>query len=122
MARIWLKTIAIAISITGVFFAAEIKPTFAMCGSGTTCCGNGIIEENESCDDGNDVSGDGCDDDCTTTTDWACKGVPSACYPTQTGDWTPLAETARDIGTTATEIILIGGVVYIIYRCFWVLV
>ena len=30
-------------------------------------CGNGIVEASESCDDGNDVDGDGCDNDCTAT-------------------------------------------------------
>jgi cysteine-rich repeat protein len=30
-------------------------------------CGNGIPEGNEECDDGNDINGDGCENDCTTT-------------------------------------------------------
>jgi MYXO-CTERM domain-containing protein len=28
-------------------------------------CGNGIVEDGEECDDGNDIIGDGCDPDCT---------------------------------------------------------
>ncbi len=32
-------------------------------------CGNGVLDAGEQCDDGNDVNGDGCDDDC----------VPSIC-------------------------------------------
>jgi hypothetical protein len=31
----------------------------------TPCCGNGIPEAGEQCDDGNDVNGDGCNNDCT---------------------------------------------------------
>ena len=48
--------------------------TIAVC-YGTNCaceepprepmCGNGEIEDGEDCDDGNDVSGDGCEPDCT---------------------------------------------------------
>jgi cysteine-rich repeat protein len=29
-------------------------------------CGNGIVDDEEQCDDGNDVDGDGCDSDCTS--------------------------------------------------------
>ncbi len=32
-------------------------------------CGNGELDGSEECDDGNDASGDGCDDDCT----WSCR-------------------------------------------------
>ncbi len=32
------------------------------------CCGNGIVEQGESCDDGNDVNNDDCKNDCTLTT------------------------------------------------------
>ena len=35
----------------------------------TTECGNGVPEEDEECDDGNDVEGDGCNSDCTSNTD-----------------------------------------------------
>jgi len=34
---------------------------------GVPICGNGIIEGNEECDDGNSVPGDGCENDCTLT-------------------------------------------------------
>jgi cysteine-rich repeat protein len=36
-----------------------------ICGSAD--CGNGIVEPGEQCDDGNDVEGDGCNNDCTWT-------------------------------------------------------
>src|SRR6185295_15808003 len=32
----------------------------------TPCCGNGIVEEGEQCDDGNTASGDGCSSTCQT--------------------------------------------------------
>ncbi len=35
-------------------------------------CGNGIVEENEQCDDGNAVDGDGCESNCTTTPSATC--------------------------------------------------
>jgi cysteine-rich repeat protein len=31
------------------------------------CCGNSLVEEGESCDDGNDVGGDGCSSECQLT-------------------------------------------------------
>jgi len=33
------------------------------------CCGNGVLEPGEECDDGNWVGGDGCEEDCTEFTD-----------------------------------------------------
>ena len=38
------------------------------CNSGncTSICGDGLIVDNEACDDGNTVSGDGCSEDCLT--------------------------------------------------------
>ena len=35
--------------------------------AGTTDCGNGELDEGETCDDGNRLSNDGCDSDCTLT-------------------------------------------------------
>jgi cysteine-rich repeat protein len=36
-----------------------------------SCCGNGIVEPPEKCDDGNQASGDGCQADCTSVGVWA---------------------------------------------------
>ena len=36
----------------------------------TSVCGNGILEEGEVCDDGNTVSGDGCNSTCTLIDSW----------------------------------------------------
>ncbi len=38
-------------------------------------CGNGVVEVGEQCDDGNDVSGDGCEPDCTATAPGCGDGV-----------------------------------------------
>ena len=45
----------------------------------TTACGNGIISGDETCDDGNLVSGDGCSSSCSTENGWVCTGEPSSC-------------------------------------------
>ncbi len=37
-------------------------------------CGNGVIDGIEKCDDGNQISGDGCDSRC-------CQELPFICYP-----------------------------------------
>ena len=42
-------------------------------------CGNGSIETNEECDDGNTASGDGCDVACVVEPLYTCVGEPSIC-------------------------------------------
>jgi fibro-slime domain-containing protein len=42
-------------------------------------CGNGIIDPDETCDDGNHVSGDGCSSTCQTEIGWQCPVVGMAC-------------------------------------------
>lgn len=43
-------------------------------------CGNGILEGNEECDDGNREKGDGCDNECKVETGYKCnKASPSEC-------------------------------------------
>ena len=50
-------------------------------GVGNACdCGDGLVVMNEGCDDGNDVSGDGCFS-CSVETGWQCSGSPSVCTP-----------------------------------------
>jgi len=48
-------------------------------------CGNGRVETGEECDDGNDVEGDGCDNDCTFSCreDWECAD-PDICNGRET--------------------------------------
>jgi cysteine-rich repeat protein len=42
-------------------------------------CGNEIIEQDETCDDGNLISADGCDFLCQIEPGWFCQGNPSDC-------------------------------------------
>ena len=63
----------------------------------SNCCGNGLVEDGETCDDKNSVGGDGCDPDCQTEKpdvcfeDWLvgtpCNGVNygNGCSPQDTG-------------------------------------
>lgn len=45
----------------------------------TAVCGNGAIEETETCDDGNADPGDGCSAQCVTEANYVCNGEPSVC-------------------------------------------
>jgi fibro-slime domain-containing protein len=42
-------------------------------------CGDGIIERNEGCDDGNTASGDGCSRICQVESNWICPDPGKAC-------------------------------------------
>ena len=44
-----------------------------------TACGDGRIVGAETCDDGNQVAGDGCNSTCNTEPGWICTGEPSMC-------------------------------------------
>lgn len=43
-------------------------------------CGNGRLERDEVCDDGNTDGGDGCDGSCRPERAYVCDGAPSRCY------------------------------------------
>jgi fibro-slime domain-containing protein len=45
-------------------------------------CGNGTLDDNEECDDGNVDSGDGCSMACRQETDWACPHPGRPCVST----------------------------------------
>ncbi|AKF82896.1 EGF domain-containing protein [Myxococcus fulvus 124B02] len=42
-------------------------------------CGDGLIGGSEDCDDGNQLSGDGCDSVCEVESGYTCSGEPSVC-------------------------------------------
>jgi len=42
-------------------------------------CGDGILSWSETCDDGNDISGDGCSNVCAVEENYACVWEPSIC-------------------------------------------
>ncbi len=44
-------------------------------------CGDGVVNNDEDCDDGNAVAGDGCSPSCKVEAGFSCAGSPSACTP-----------------------------------------
>ena len=49
-------------------------------------CGDGAVDANEGCDDGNNVDGDGCSRRCRFENGFKCTGNPSVCTATVCGD------------------------------------
>ncbi|MEM1413322.1 MAG: DUF4215 domain-containing protein [Myxococcota bacterium] len=49
-------------------------------------CGDGLRGEGETCDDGNDVAGDGCSAVCLTEPGWRCPAPGLPCGPEECGD------------------------------------
>ncbi len=49
-------------------------------------CGDGVIDEQEACDDGNQINGDGCTSACQIEADFLCSGTPSVCVQDSEGD------------------------------------
>ena len=58
----------------GFLFALWIPPA-SVSYAGVSICGNGLVEPGEACDDGNTVAGDGCESDCTETTQLCGDGL-----------------------------------------------
>ncbi len=48
--------------------------TSSYCYRANPVCGNGVIEVAESCDDGNNKNGDGCNSKCLEESDFDCSG------------------------------------------------
>ena len=48
-------------------------------GIAMSVCGNGVVEADEGCDDGNTDPSDGCDADCAVEDGFLCEGEPSVC-------------------------------------------
>ena len=57
------------------------QPVDARPWDGSQDCGNGILQADEECDDGNPQAGDGCSGSCAIESGWTCAGVPSLCAP-----------------------------------------
>ncbi len=47
-----------------------------------SCCGNGILDKGEQCDDGNAVGGDGCSSQCIIESNYVCLVAGQACVST----------------------------------------
>lgn len=65
-------------------------------------CGDGVIADEEECDDENSRNGDGCTGECLIETGWSCTGEPSDCS-TVCGDGLIYGSEACDDGNTAPE-------------------
>lgn len=52
-------------------------------------CGNGVVEGNEECDDGDLQDNDGCSSLCKVEPGWKCSGHPSSCVKGSGGGSTP---------------------------------
>ncbi len=48
-------------------------------------CGDGLIEGDEECEDGNTIDGDGCTA-CKVDANFVCNGLPSVCHEAEPGD------------------------------------
>jgi cysteine-rich repeat protein len=57
----------------------QITPRQCATGVPSPCCGNGVIEGGEVCDDGDFSSGDGCNLACRVEFGFTCTGQPSVC-------------------------------------------
>ncbi|TVR04149.1 MAG: DUF4215 domain-containing protein [Deltaproteobacteria bacterium] len=60
-------------------------------------CGNGAIEGDEECDDGNTEDGDGCSSDCRIEDGWTCSGAPSVCTRIPDGTTDPGTDTTPGV-------------------------
>jgi cysteine-rich repeat protein len=61
-------------------------------------CGDGAILGSETCDDGNDLPGDGCRPDCQVALGYSCSGEPSACLLTCGNSFVDAGEQCDDGG------------------------
>jgi large repetitive protein len=62
-------------------------------------CGNGRLESDETCDDANSASGDGCSSACAIEAGWTCPAPGQACYlPSRCGDAIAQAGEECDLG------------------------
>jgi cysteine-rich repeat protein len=67
-------------------------------------CGDGVVDQWEACDDGNNSGGDGCSPACNVEPGWTCTGTPSVCTRDAcTPDKTPPSVTLNGGLTTIVE-------------------
>lgn len=73
-------------------------------GPAPSVCGDGIMEDLEECDDGNDIDGDGCDNDCTANLDTALWQL------THAGE-AMVRESGHGVATDSLGNVVVGGYV-----------
>jgi cysteine-rich repeat protein len=54
--------------------------------AGPNRCGDGVVQSNEACDDGNQLSGDGCSAECSVEPQWSCAAPGTPCVKSLCGD------------------------------------
>ncbi|MFC1599863.1 DUF4215 domain-containing protein [Patescibacteria group bacterium] len=59
--------------------ACNVSCTFDTGSCVLNSCGNSLIDNGETCDDGNNMSSDGCSNVCQTEPGYECSGTPSVC-------------------------------------------
>lgn len=77
----WMGTLVGLLAVTGLSRCTLDFPEQWL----TQNCGDGILDDNEACDDGDTFSGNGCSDTCQVERGYYCDGEPSDCT-TQCGD------------------------------------
>lgn len=65
-------------------------------------CGDGRRAQNETCDDGNTVAGDGCSDVCAQETGWVCAIQGADCAPARCGDGLRVGDEECDDANSAS--------------------
>jgi fibro-slime domain-containing protein len=74
------------------------------CASGTcatdTVCGNAVIGDTETCDDGNTTDGDGCSSTCQVDPGWLCPSPGARCVAKACGDGIAVGVEQCDDGNT----------------------
>ncbi|HXC53510.1 MAG TPA: hypothetical protein VN634_21665 [Candidatus Limnocylindrales bacterium] len=68
-----------ALSLARALFVASAIVSAGIHPANAASCGDGNINTSEKCDDGNHVSGDGCNTNCVVEEGYACTGNPSVC-------------------------------------------
>ena len=63
-------------------------------------CGDGLVVEQEECDDGGELDGDGCTEDCRIEPGWTCVGATSHC-DVRCGDGMVIGDETCDDGNTS---------------------
>lgn len=66
-------------------------------------CGDGVVDQGETCDDGNTSNNDGCGATCATEHGFSCTGAPSVCTATCGDGVVASSETCDDGNTAASD-------------------
>jgi cysteine-rich repeat protein len=88
----------------GFFYLDTTSKALRVCIEGefrsisTAICGDGVLEGDEICDDGNLATGDGCGATCAPETGYGCSGTPTSLCVTDCGDGIRAGAEACDDG------------------------